>query len=395
MASSSTVQLQDLTNTLSSLAAVPTTTTATTAKTATTPARIVLPQTTTLATTDTTLKPAPLVSVGEIQWLTDMGIGRGVDATKSNLWKNKSSFQVQTISKSLDNIIVTDEGGARNYYERVIQSVTSMQTQLKLSVSEPHTSANIGVETTYSQSVSKTNTSVGEEVTTRTISFRSNFDDLPLEYVDKKTIKRSSKFLSAISKASTCEADSTEVNLTETEKSFEENLSDWLLDRVRLRGEIVDSGDDTGSATVKLSEYLRKASEECRKHIISDCLLFIETTGVTHYVHSIQLGAKRYRVYSASQYTKKVGVKGKVGVQTLAKASVSQTASWRKKKSSLNVKEIGKITDGTVKRGVGEEAVISFKLMPIHTIVTTHAVNHALRTALRDYMVAKAIESSK
>ena len=93
-----------------------------------------------------------------------------------------------------------------------------MQTQLKLSVSEPQTAANIGVKTTYSQSVSKTNTSVGDEVTTRTISFRSNFDDLPLEYVDKVTVKRSSKFLSAISKASTCEADSIEViNLTETE----------------------------------------------------------------------------------------------------------------------------------------------------------------------------------
>ena len=78
-----------------------------------------------------------------------------------------------TISKSIDNIIVTDEGGARNYYERVIQSVTSMQTQLKLSVSEPQTSANIGVKTTYSQSVSKINTSVEEEVTTRMISLIS------------------------------------------------------------------------------------------------------------------------------------------------------------------------------------------------------------------------------
>ena len=344
-----------------------------------------------------TKKIRPIVSPDEVQWLTDMGLGRGVDATKANMWKEKSSFQVQSVSKSLDNIIGTDEGGARNYFEREVSSISSRQTELKLSVVEPHSAVEVGVEATFSQSVTKSRKSVGEEITTRTIAFRTNFDDLPLERIDKETVLRSSKFESAKSQQSLAlagEKDSSQDKL-DIVKSFEEKLSDWLLDRLRIRAEAAESTEDTESSTAKLANFLYKSSEETRESVVSDCLLFIKQTGVTHYVHSIQLGAKKFRVFSSSEFARKVGVKGKMGWEKLAKASVSQTSASTKKKSSLNVKEIGKISDGRVKRGVGEEAVISFKVMPIHTLVTSHHVNEAMKTALRDYMIEKAVESSK
>ena len=78
-----------------------------------------------------------------------------------------------------------------------------------------------------------------------------------------------------------------------------------------------------------------------------------------------------------------------------ASASASHTSTRSKKSSSLNVKEIGKITDGQVNRGVGEEAVISFDVMPIHVLITSYHVNKAMKIALRNYMIEKAVESSK
>ena len=352
-----------------------------------------------------TKKAARVISPDEVQWLTDMGLGRGVDATKSDLWKEKSSFQVQSISKSLDNIIGTDECGARNYFEREISSISSRLTHLKLSVVEPHSTVQIGVDTMYSQNWNKERKSLGEEVATRTISFRTSFDNLPLERINKETIQRSSKFVSAKLQQSLAldgeNDDSTEVK-TDTMKSFEEQLSDWLLDRFRARGEVdgsIKHGDaaseDADSSTAKLANFLYKNPKKCRESLVDDCLLFIKQTGVTHYVHSIQLGAKKFRIFTISEFARKLEVKGNGNVEQIAKSLVSRTSTWKRKKSSLSVKEIGKITDGQVKRGPGEEAVISFKVMPIHILITSHHVNEAMKTALRNYMIEKTAESSK
>jgi hypothetical protein len=86
-----------------------------------------------------------------------------------------------------------------------------------------------------------------------------------------------------------------------------------------------------------------------------------------------------------------------VGAQRVAKlqSSISQTVSKTRKSSSLQVEEIGKIMNGTVQMGTSDEAVISFRLMPIHTLITSEHVNKAMKRALRDYMVEKAIQSSK
>ena len=350
-------------------------------------------------------KNAPVVSHDEVQWLIDMGLGRGVDATKVEMWKEKSSFQIQSISKSLDNIIGTNEGGERNYFEREISSITSRQTQLKLSVEEPHNLVEIGVDAAYSKSVSKSRTSVGEEVATRTISFRTTFDDLPLEHIGEGLIQTTTKFASAKPQQSLTSVDehdgSSEVK-TGIVKSFEEQLSDWLLKCLHTRGEVVKSTghggaalEDTDSSTAKLANFLYKCSEKTHESIVNDCHSFIKQTGVTHYIHSIKLGAKRFRVLTKSELAKKVGAQGKVGMEKIAKSSVSHTSTWSKKTCSLNVKEIGKITDGQVNRGVGDEAVISFKVMPIHILIRSHHVNEAMKKALRNYMIERSVESSK
>ena len=47
------------------------------------------------------VKYEPVVLPKEVQRLIDMGLGRGVDATSRNVWKQKSAFQVRFIASSL------------------------------------------------------------------------------------------------------------------------------------------------------------------------------------------------------------------------------------------------------------------------------------------------------
>ena len=352
-----------------------------------------------------------------MQWLTDLGLGRGVDATKPNLWKEKSSFQVQAVSKSLSNIIGTHECGARKYFEREILSISSRQTQLKLSVADPNTSLQIGVDAMYSQSVTKTNKSVGEEVATRTISFRRSFDELPrvtsaeimihegaegeslLQELPTPIKPTDTDLLIAAEKMTLEVSDSSKIGtLAEDIVGFEEQLCDWLVHRAILRGKKMEiTGRKHCDSITKLTHFLQTNDIEDHNCVVSDCLLFIKQLGVTHYIHTIQLGAKKFRVLSSTEFNQKVGVKGSVGAQRVAKlqSSISQTASKTRKNSSLKVEEIGKITNGVVRMGTTDEAVISFRLMPIHTLITSEHVGKAMKRALRDYMVERAIKSSK
>lgn len=362
-------------------------------------------------------KIKPVVSPDEAQWLTDLGLGRGVDATKANLWKEKSSFQVQAVSKSLNNIVGTHESGARKYFEREVLSISSRQTQLKMSVADPNTSLQIGVDATYSQSVTKTNKSVGEEVATRTISFRRGFNELPrvtsaeiilhegaeakplLQQLPAPIKPTATDALAAAEKKTLEVTDSSIItNPVEDEIRFEEQLCDWLVHRAVVRGKKMDiTGKDPCTSVTKLTHFLQTHDEEDHECVVNDCLLFIKQMGVTHYVHTIQLGAKKFRVLSSTEFNQKVGVKGSVGAQRVAKlqSSISQTTSKTRKKSSLKVEEIGKITNGTVQMGTMDEAVISFRLMPIHTLITSEHINKAMKKALRDYMVERAIRNSK
>ena len=360
-------------------------------------------------------KIKPVVSPDEVQWLTDLGLGRGVDATKPNLWKEKSSFQVQAASKSLNNIIGTQESGARKYFEREVLSISSRQTQLKLSVADPNTSLQIGVDAMYSQSVTKTNKSVGEEVATRTISFRRTFDELPRVTAAQTMIHKGEEGASLIQQLPT-PIKSTDADLQRTENKtfeatdssiigkldddevgFEERLCDWLIHRAIIRGKVMEITGKQCNSITKLTHFLQTHDKEDHICVVNDCLLFIKQLGVTHYVHTIQLGAKKFRVLSSTEFNQKVGVKGSVGAQRVAKlqSSISQTASKTRKNSSLQAEEIGKITNGTVQMGTSDEAVISFRLMPIHTLITSEHVNKAMKKALRDYMVERAIKSSK
>ena len=305
--------------------------------------------------------PGPVVSPEEVQWLTDIGLGRGIDNTKHNPWKYKSSFQVRAISKSLDNIIGTDSGGIKKYFEKEILSTRSRQMHYNLSAAEPHATIQMSVDAVYSRGGAKSTIAAGEEIATRTISFRQGFHDLPPKLPG------------------------TDLDIPATSTYFEAALTCWLLERIHSRKKdskyVAKPGARTNTDT--LSRYLHENPED--DQIIKDCLLFIEKTGVTHYVHSILLGAKRFRILTSSEYNRKVGVKAGVGAALVAKSSTSASSSWWQRRSSMNVEEIGKIVDGHVEPGAGGEAVIGFQLLPIHTLVRSNYVCEVLKKGITEY----------
>ena len=301
------------------------------------------------------------VSAEEVQWLTDIGLGRGVDNTKHNPWKYKSSFQVREISPSLKNIIGTDSGGIRKYFEKEIMSTRSKQMHHNFSAAEPHATIQMSIDAVYLQGGAKSTIAVGEEIATRTISFRQGFHDLPPI------------------KTSTGNTDSVDLDIP-----FEEELSRWLLNKIHTRDKVPKFVEEPGAlSSTELSRYLHENPNDGQ--IIKDCLLFVKQTGVTHYVHSILLGAKRFRILTSSEYNRKVGVKAGVSAAHVAKSSISASTSWWQNKSSVDVEEMGKMVDGHVKRGTGGEAVIGFQLLPIHTLVRSNYVCEVLKKGITEY----------
>ena len=314
-------------------------------------------------------KYVPVVLKEEVPWLTDMGLGRGVDNTKHDPWKDKSSVQVRPISPTLDNIIGTDDGGIRKYFEREVLSTRSRQMEQNLSIVGPNCLIQMSVDSLCTQSVSKSHTSVGEEITTRTISFKHDLYDSPSAPSAQKT--------------STC---------------FEMRLSRWLLGRICTRAAtmkgLAHDYDRSSVCIETLCKYLREnPSDHCR--VVQDCLKFIKLYGITHYVYSIQLGANRFRVLTSSEYKKKVSKIAKAGAANIAKSSLGTTSSWWHRSSSMNVQEIGNIHNGHVSRGAGGEAVIGFKLLPIHTLVASRLIHEVFMKGLQLYVTERTTETSK
>lgn len=124
-----------------------------------------------------TAKASAVVSTGEIGRIVDLGLGRGVDITKTSPWLEKSSFQVRRVD--VENIIGTEEGGSLQNYEREIVSIQDQQCELKASITVPKSPVTIGVDAEMARSHAARRRSIGKKVVNRTISYRADFHDAP------------------------------------------------------------------------------------------------------------------------------------------------------------------------------------------------------------------------
>ena len=347
-----------------------------------------------------------VIDESEIGRFVDLGLGRGVDATKPSPWLSKSSFQVREVT--FDNIIGTEEGGLVNNFEKVVESVQQLQTNLSASVPASQ-QVSVGVDAELSRSYSKTKTSVGTKVLTRTISFRADFDDISVRRRKGQRPGRGSmeQRHAAPQRALTLpEGDMAKVEIEANLSSngednhhkptFEERLSKWILDHLKSRKEL--EGDLAADANpVDKMIDLTDDNKVMRKDLRPLCHDFVVATCITHYVCAIELGASKHKMMSEEEVQTKIKTTGKVGVSSAASVSASQQGSFSKKNKEKSMTRIGVIGGkGRVKRGTPEEAVVGVKFQPLSSVVVRcNVLKKALEAALQRYIDSQGVAKCK
>ena len=324
----------------------------------------------------------------------DLGLGRGIDSTDPKPWINKTAFQVRRVTA--ESVLGTEEGGSLQSYEREVTSIISHQTDLKASVVVPQAPVQIGIDAEQSRSVSSTRRAVGKKVINRTISFRSDFSDVPFISHDHT--------IDYYNSPNATEGDESVADVQSEYYTFEERLSKWIVRRILQRQELTahESTNTLAAPEPKfvvnkslgptdplsvMSRFIYISNEDEKKKIIHDCYEFVKQFRVTHYVSSIELGATEYRVFSETDYNSIIGARHSLAVEKLANLCVSHTTSSRKLKKASDMKTIGKITgEGYVGRGTHDEAVVGIRVQPIHTLVKLNYLQLAIRRALMHYM---------
>ena len=293
----------------------------------------------------------------------DLGLGRGVDATKPHPWQSKSSIQVRTVNEDCKNIIGTEESGQREYYEEEVNSVLTQQLNTNLTIQEPSNSLTIGVDAERSRSFTDTRKAVGERVMTRTVSFRTNYDE---------------------------------------NETLEKELSKFILDRLQMKqqwdkhreGSTELSQWEAGADPLQhLKDFIYKLDRQSAELwlILRHCYDFIEHLGITHYVHTIKLGAARYMVLTTEEYYSKLEGSGQTGFEVNKVAKVALKSSGghtkRDKHTMTKVSEIGKIADNrTVEMKSPDEAVLEVELKPLYSLIQTRPLQLAVKWALEQYI---------
>lgn len=326
-------------------------------------------------------KPEGVIKDDECKRLEDLGLGRGVDVTKPYPWQSKSSFQVRKIDTDCKNIIGTEESGLREFYEEEVNSVLTQQFNTNLTIEEPSNSLAIGIGAEHSRSFAETRKAVGHKVMTRTASFQTDYRD----------------------------------------DSFEEKLSEWILEHIATKQKWSLERDDLielprkelGTSKERLEMYLtdvasklakdfspetRKSSDRAAEKIayrrtwelLQGCYDYVEHVGITHYVHTIKLGAAQYEILTQETYDSKFTATPSFEVNKVAKAIVSASAGTSKNRTRKwkTVNSIGKIdpVNFTVKREAPDEAVLEIELKPLHSLVHMRALQLALKWALERYI---------
>ena len=350
-------------------------------------------------------KPEPIVGrvlgEDELGHFVDLGLGRGVDATKASPWLSKSSFQVREVT--FDNVIGTEEGGLVNHFEELVESVQQLQTNMSASVPASQ-QVSVGVDSELSRSYTKTKRSVGTKVHTRTISFRADFDDICVRKRRGKAGRGRMAPRRAITlpegEEAKAEAEATLLQHQhqhdddeDHKPTFEERLTNWILEHLnqanlRALHNLVDEGIVAEDANpVDKMNALIDSGKVTRKDLRPLCHDFVSATCITHYVCAIQLGAAAYKVMTDEEVQTELKTKGKIGVSSAADVSVSQKAKWSRRNKQKHGTKIGVMEGGKVERGTSGEAVVGVKFQPLSSVVVRcNMLKKALEAALQRYI---------
>ena len=338
-------------------------------------------------------KVTPVLKPTEIGSIVDLGLGRGVNATHSSPWFQKSSFQVRPVT--LDNVIGTEEGGILQSYVSEVVSVEEIQTQMSTSV-PASSQVSVGIDEEMSRSYSTSRRSMGKKIITRSITFKPDIQKQPLTC----DVAAASPVQALPHPDTTPEDEVKSKHDTETavlpsimslhSPTFQRCLSQWiieaLLDEEADGVEEPDPNDDPNQALAQIILNWPKGVADVRAMLKQKCSKFIEKYSITHYVSGIDLGASQYQVISEEQYVKEFGVKNSLEILKVVNQVVSFKSKSTKKARFSRLTEIGRFDGNTVKRGTTDEAVVGVTFQPISALVSIRVLKSALQTAIKSYI---------
>ena len=308
----------------------------------------------------------------EVQVFNDLGLGRGVDATNPKPWINRSAFQVRFATP--DNIVGTEEGNLYRSFLNEVDSSLNLQTSLSASI-PANQLVSINIDAELSRNYSTNQKSEGAKVITRSIAFLSGF-----EANEDFSKESNSKYF-----------------------CFERRLLKWMSNEMGC-----DFDEENNRLELILLLYrMHYGGKTLLTHI---CYKFIKTFSITHYVHSLELGASYYHVISDKAYETKVSQNTKVTAKQVASVSAGVEGAFGGKSSHKKYTRIGHmnytpldsedflksdsssskfmsaIQSPTVGRNTMEEAVVGIKLQPISSLIGNQQLRNALQNALQDYI---------
>ena len=275
----------------------------------------------------------------EIGLYNSLGLGLGVDATDPKPWATKkNAFQARQVV--FEDLFGIKEGILRKFNDKVT-SMHEFQSSVKASV-PTNKLLNVGIDTEGFRSYRAQKRSIGKEIITRTITFKSTFKDVPR----------------------------VEGDFGDHEPSFESMLMEFIEEQ-------------TNATSV----------ESLRLNVLTDyCFRFVEHSSVTHYVHGIVLGASHFRTMTEEEYMNRFGANARLGVDRIADMALKSHLKFGTRKSQSVATKIGR----TKKRGqtqeeeVEEEGLIRVKLKSISSlIVNSGKLRKAMVMALSRYIHKK------
>ena len=281
---------------------------------------------------------ASIITKEEIQRFVDLGLGRGIDTTDPDLWRNKRAFVVR--HAAFENVIGTDEGNLAENYRQTVLSGSDMQEEFKESMTKAATTPiPIVLEAGASRSATSSRIVKGQRVVTRTISF--NFTK----------------------------------HFSNDKKTFEDVLSKWIK-----RHDEVDEGCSDFIRYFGITHYVTSITLGASVHSI-----FTEE----EHAQEIQKKKKskniiKRRFQEAKEAVAKLASDASTEVKETVTASLGIETTEESSKHS-RVRRLGVMRGNTVERATTDEAVIGIRILPIHSLVEKRELREALRRAVITY----------
>ena len=283
----------------------------------------------------------------ELERISELGLGKAIDATLSNPWANKKAYEAREVK--LQDLVVTNEGNRIKRFAEEIESYYEVQGHIEQTVKIPDKPIDISIAAESHRSHSQSYSMKGTIIHTRTISFE-------------------------IGAAAPCGVDAVDGGdktldvVVDTRSKFEKRLHQW----VKAKSDESDLEAD--------QEYDDKTNAYCRE--------FLESLGgATHYVSSITLGAMSYKVKTSSSSTTQVSQQTSVKVPRVGGPTTSTTVKTGSSRKRSDEQEIGQIPeDGVIKVRSPAEAVIRYSFTPLTNLVSNVELRAHLQRAIQQYL---------